>query len=97
MTVDGKSVTDSIGIANSMNKSFCDVGNVLSKNIPDTKNGLLKGENIINPTNATFIFSPVTPEQLILPINRFKTSNGLQGINYHLMLQKTNSMVIGRR
>ena len=55
---------------------FCNVGNELCKDIPDTDNGLLKGEYTINPTNATFIFSPVVSKQVILAMNKFKTSNG---------------------
>ena len=76
LTVDGSSVSDSVGIANSMNEFFCNVGNELCKDIPDTENGLLKGEYTINPTNATFIFSPVVSKQVMLAMSKFKTSNG---------------------
>ena len=76
LTVDGSSVTDSVGIANSMNEFFCNVGNELCKDIPDTENGLLKDEYTINPTNATFIFSPVVSKQVMLAMSKFRTSNG---------------------
>ena len=59
-----------------MNDFFCNVGNELCKDIPDIENGLLKGEQVINPTNATFIFSPVVFKQVILAMNKFKTSHG---------------------
>ena len=74
--VDGNSVTDPIGIANSMNQFFCNVGDELSKDIPDTKNSLLMGEHTINPSNATFIFASVVSEQVALAINKIKTSHG---------------------
>ena len=76
LTVDGSSVTDSVGIANSMNEFFCNVGSELCKDIPDTENGLLKGEYAINPTNATFSLSPVVSKQVSLAMNKLKTSNG---------------------
>ena len=76
LTVDGISVSETVGIANSMNDFFCNVGNELCKDIPDIENGLLKGEQVINPTNATFIFSPVVFKQVILAMNKFKTSHG---------------------
>ena len=76
LTVDGGSVTDSVSIANSMNEFFCNVGSELCKDIPNTENGLLKGEYAINPTNATFSFSPVVSKQVSLAMNKFRTSNG---------------------
>ena len=59
-----------------MNEFVCNVSDVLSKDILDTENGLLKGEYAINPTNATFIFMPVVSKQVVLAMNKFKTSNG---------------------
>ena len=76
LTVDRSSVTDSVGIANSMNEFFCNVGSELCKDIPDAENGLLKGEYAINPTNATFSISPVVSKQVSLAMSKFKTSNG---------------------
>ena len=76
LNVDGNSVTDPTGIANSMNQFFCNVGDELSKDIPDTENSLLMGEHAINPSNATFIFAPVVSEQVALAMNKIKTSHG---------------------
>ena len=59
LTFDGSSITDSVGIANSMNECFRNVGSKLCEDIPDTENSFLKGEYAINPTNATFSFSHV--------------------------------------
>ena len=74
--VDGNSFIDPVGIANSMNQYFCNVGDELCKDIPDTDNGLLLGEYAINTSNATVIFTPVLSKQVALAINRFNTSNG---------------------
>ena len=76
LNVDGNSVTDPVGIANTMNQCFCNVGDELSKDIPDTENSLLQGEHTINPSNATFIFEPVVSEQVALAMNKIKTSHG---------------------
>ena len=76
LTVDGNSVTDPVGIANSMNQFFCNVGDELSKDIPDAENSLLLGEHTINPSSATFIFAPVVSEQVALAMNKIKTSHG---------------------
>ena len=60
----------------SMREYFSYVGNEVCKDIPYTENGLLKGEYTINPTNANFIFSLVVSKQVILAMNKCKTSNG---------------------
>ena len=59
-----------------MNQFFCNVGDELSKDIPDTEISLLMGEHTINPSNATFIFAPVVSEQVALAMNKIKTSHG---------------------
>ena len=61
-------------IANKMNKFFCTVGEELSKEIPDTKKLLLEGNFIVNPDNLSFSFSPLSPQQLVKAMNKFKTS-----------------------
>ena len=76
LNVDGNSFTDPIGIANSMNQFFCNFGDELSKDIPDTENSLLMGAHTINPSKATFIFAPVVSEQVVLAMNKIKTSYG---------------------
>ena len=59
-----------------MNQFFCNVGDELSKDVPDTENSLLMGKHTINPSNATFIFAPVVSEHLALAMNKIKTSHG---------------------
>ena len=61
-------------IANKMNKFFCTVGEELGKEIPDTKNLLLEGSFIVNPDELSFLFSPILPQQLVIAMNKFKTS-----------------------
>ena len=80
LNVDCNSVTDPVGIANSMNQFFCNVGDELSKDIPDKKNSLLLGEHTINPSNASLIFAPVVSEQVALAMNK---------INMVLVLMKS--------
>ena len=67
-----------------MNEFCCSVGNEVCKDIPDTENVLLKGEYTINPTNAPFIFSSVVSKQVILAMNKFKTSNGFEISSFSL-------------
>ena len=59
-----------------MNQFFCTVGEKLSNDKPETENPLLNDEYIVNPKNATFSFTPVTPKQLIETMGKFKTSQG---------------------
>ena len=61
-------------IANKMNNFFCTVGDQLSKEIPDTRNSLLEGSINVNPENLSFVFSPISPQQLAKAINKFKIS-----------------------
>ena len=76
LNVDGNSVTDPVGIANTMNQFFCNVDDELSKDIPDTENSLLLDEHTINPSNASFILAPVVSEQVALAMYKIKTSHG---------------------
>ena len=69
-------IKDSESIANAMNKYFCSVGDKLSRKIPDEENTLLNGDHDINPTAASFTFSPMQPQELLKAINKFKTSQG---------------------
>ena len=61
-------------IANKMNNFFCTVGDQLSKEIPDTRNSLLEGSINVHPENLSFVFSAISPQQLIKAMNKFKTS-----------------------
>ena len=61
------------GIANKMNNFFCIVGDQLSKEIPYTRNSLLEGIIHVYPENLSFLFSPVSPQQLVKAMNKFKT------------------------
>ena len=63
-------------MANSINQFFCNVGEKLSNDIPETKNPLLNDDYIVNPLNATFSFAPITTKQLTETMEKFKTSQG---------------------
>ena len=59
-----------------MNDFFRNIGINWSKDIPDTENDLLNGDYDINPTKATFLFTPIESEQVITAMRKFKTSQG---------------------
>ena len=67
-------------MANSMNDFFSSIGVKLCNDIPDTENDLLNGDYDINPTAATFLFTPIESEQAIKAMRKFKTSQG-QGLD----------------
>ena len=49
-------------------------------NIPDKENDLLNGDYDINPTAATFLFTPIESEEVIKAMGILETSQG-QGLN----------------
>ena len=53
------------------------VGDELCKGIPDTESGFLLGDYAINPSNATFIFTPMVSEQVALAMSKFQLSAGV--------------------
>ena len=69
-----ESISNPIDIANKMNDFFCTVGDQLSRDIPETYNSLLEGEVTVNPENACFSFTPITPQQVVQAMGKFKTS-----------------------
>ncbi len=69
-----ESISNPIDIANKMNDFFCTVGDQLSRDIPVTHNSLLEGEVTVNPENACFSFTPITPQQVVQAMGKFKTS-----------------------
>ena len=65
LEVDSQNIDDPVGMANSMNEFFSNIGVKLCKDIPDTENDLLNGDYDINPTKATILFTPIESEQVI--------------------------------
>ena len=80
LEVDGQTIDDPVGMANSMNHFFSNIGVKLCNDIPDTHNNLLNGDYDVNPTKATFLFIPIESEQVITAVRKFKTSQG-HGLN----------------
>ena len=80
LEVDGQTIDDPVGMANSMNDFFSSIGVKLCNDIPNTENDLLNGDYDINPTAATFLFTPIESEQVIKAMRKFKTSQG-QGLD----------------
>ena len=56
LTVEDESITKNNEIACAMNDFFCNVGEKLSSNIPDTVNPLMKGDYSANDDSARFEF-----------------------------------------
>ena len=67
-------ITDSDGIANSIDKHFCGIGEQPNSNIPNKSNPFIN-ENLLNVRTA-FRFLPLTPVQLIKIMPQFTTSKG---------------------
>ena len=67
-------------MANSRNDFCSNIGVKLCNDIPDTENELLNGDYDINPTVATFLFTPIESEQVIKAMCKFKTSQERQGL-----------------
>ena len=67
-------ITKPDGIADSINKYFCSIGEQLSNNIAKILNMFIN-ENLLR-IRTTFSFTPLTPEQLIKTVSKFKTSKG---------------------
>ena len=65
-------ITGPDGIANSMNKDYCSIGEQLSNKIPNKSITFVK-QSMPNVRTA-FRFSPLTPQQLIKTMSKFKTS-----------------------
>ena len=77
LEVDGQTIDDFVGMANSMNDFFSNIGDKLSKDIPSTENDLLNGDYDVKPSKATFCLHT---EQVIKAMRKFKTTQG-HGLN----------------
>ena len=89
LQVDGRQICDSESMAESMNESFCSIGNTLSDKIPKTSNPILENKYSVNPQNLRFEFEAINVSQLERVFGKFKTSKGsvADGIaNYSLKI-----------
>ena len=68
-------ITDPQGIADSMNKFFCSIGEKLSKEISDTSNAFLNSASAGSAESDRFTFSPLQRDHLLKAIDKFKTSH----------------------
>ena len=59
-----------------MNDFFCNIGEKLSSNIPDTVNPLMNGDYSANSDSARFEFRMIRPDDLVNVMAKFKKSNG---------------------
>ena len=59
-----------------MNDFFCNIGEKLSSNIPDTINPLMNRDYSANSDSARFEFRMISPGDLVNVMAKFKKSNG---------------------
>ena len=59
-----------------MNDFFCNIGEKLSSDIPDTINPLMNGDYSANSDSARFEFRMISPDDLVNVMAKFKKSNG---------------------
>ena len=76
LTVEDKSITNNNEIADTTNDFFCNIGEKLSSNIPDTVNPLMNGDYSANSDSARFEFRMISPDDLVNVMVKFKKSNG---------------------
>ena len=62
--VEGKHISTSAGVAESMNDFFCTIGETLSKKIPRANNPLLENDYEVNPQKSMFNFHVIDTSQL---------------------------------
>ena len=63
-----------------MNDFFCNIGEKLSSNIPDTVNPLMNGDYSANSDSARFEFRMISPDDQVNVMAKLKKSNGF-GVN----------------
>ena len=76
INIDGKQISTSADIAESMNNFFCTIGETLSDKIPKAKNPLLENDYDVNPRKTKFEFHVIDTFQLCKVFGKFKTSKG---------------------
>ena len=83
LVVDEACLTNSSEIADSMNDYFCNMGSKLSSKIPNIEKPLINGDYSINEDHTRFHFQMIRPDELIIIMNKFKTSQscGIDGIS----------------
>ena len=76
INVDGKHISTSADMAESMNDFFCTIGETLRDKIPKAKNPLLENDYDVNPQKTKFNFQVIDTLQLGKVFGKFKTSKG---------------------
>ena len=76
INMEGKHISTSAGVIESMNDSFCTIGETLSKKIPRANNHLFKNDYEVNPQKSMFSFHVIDTSQLGRVFGKLKTSKG---------------------
>ena len=76
ISIEGKHISSSAGIAESMNDFFCAIGETLSGKIPRAKNPLLENDHEVNPQKTMINFHVIDTFQLGKVFGNLKTSKG---------------------
>ena len=71
LIVDGKKITNKLGIVNSLNSHFASVGNKLAASLPTQSNVSFR-DYLTDPTTTHFNFSPVNEDTVIQIISKFE-------------------------
>ena len=74
--MEDKRITKNNEMADTMNDIFCNIGEKLRSNIPDTVNPLLNGDYSTKNDSAHFEFRMISPDDLVNVMAKFKKSNG---------------------
>ena len=76
INIEGKHISDSAGVAESMNDFFCTIGETLYEKIPRAKNPLLENDYELNPQKTMFNFHDIDTSQVRKVFGKLKTSKG---------------------
>ena len=76
ISIEGKHISSSAAIAESLNDFFCTIGDTLGGKIPRAKNPLLENDYEVNPQKTMFNFHVIDTFQLGKVFGKLKTSKG---------------------
>ena len=76
INIEGKHISDSAGVAESMNDFLCTIGETLNEKIPRAKNPLLENDYEVNPQKTMFNFHDIDTSQVRKVFGKLKTSKG---------------------
>ena len=76
LNIEGKHISTTADIAESINNFFCTIGEKLSDKMPSARNPLLENDYEVNPEKTRFQFYDIDTRQLEKVFSKLKTSKG---------------------